>query len=255
MSGSAPAPVVGVLAASGGLGASTLTCALAGRWARRGRTAVCIETDHYAGHLDVTACLEHRSGLRWCDLSQVSGQVDGARLLGALPQEDGVAVLSGAGDSPAPGLLVSVVEALRGSAGLVVLDVARSQGVIEQVAPVCDLLVVLCGLSVRRLADADTVVRRLPRGCVEVALVTRGETRRDELSEAVAAHLDLPLLGRWRDDPRLGTDADRGTAPGLHWRSRQVTLLDRVFDTVGHGAPCPAPVRHASRGQRAGHAS
>ena len=66
--------VVGVLGASGGLGASTLAVALAVRAGGRYGVAVAVDGDPARGGLDVTACLEHEAGLRWADLDRPRGR-------------------------------------------------------------------------------------------------------------------------------------------------------------------------------------
>ena len=102
----APAIVVGVLGASGGLGASTLTVALALTAAQGGLApspqAVAVDGVLSRGGLDVTACVEHVAGLRWADLTGARGSVDGQDLLAELPRACGVPVLSAAPQAPPP---------------------------------------------------------------------------------------------------------------------------------------------------------
>lgn len=222
--------VLGVVGASGGLGASTLVCALARRWSDRGGLSVGVDADLFAGHLDVTACLEHVPGLRWADLAQARGGLDGARLVRQLPREEGPPVLGGAAAGPVESLLSSALGGLAQAVGLVAVDVGRSEPALQAVLPRCDAVVILAGLTVRQLADADVVIGRVLQRCPDGWLVTRGTRARDELSDAVAAHVDLPLAAHWAADPHVVRDAERGSAPAAHGRSRLAALADRVLD-------------------------
>ena len=94
--------VVGVLGASGGLGASTLAVALAGSAVPVHPPVVCVDGHIERGGLDVTACVEHLPGVRWGDLAGVRGEVAVADLLRELPRAGGVPVLSAASGGAGP---------------------------------------------------------------------------------------------------------------------------------------------------------
>ena len=72
--------LVVVTGASGGLGVSTVAVAIAVRAARRGLSAVVVDTDPEGGGLDLVAGLEDEPGVRWEDLDGLSGDVDGPAL-------------------------------------------------------------------------------------------------------------------------------------------------------------------------------
>ena len=202
--------VLGVIGASGGLGVSTLVVGLAARAARRVGATVAVDGAPGGGALDVTACVEHLPGLRWADLAGAEGRIDGAALLRALPGDGPARVLAGRGEVPPDDVASAVVTGLAGVCGLTVVDLGGS----TRRADACTDLLLVVGPSARPLAHRAGVAERLHDLAVPVALVLR--TRRGDGvgPEDVAAHLDLPLAGTLRDDPRVGPDAERGRPPG-----------------------------------------
>ena len=227
--------VVGVLGASGGLGASTLAVALAVSAATSRPPVVCVDGHLAGGGLDVTACVEHLPGVRWGDLAGVRGEVAGADLLRELPRAGAVPVLSAAssGTVPPPPVVASVLESLRRLCGLVVVDLP-SGPCGEPLLAVCGAVVLLCGVSPRHLADAAAVRNGIADAVPDLRLVVRGAPRGDDLPEAIAACLDLPLAGAWRDDRQVRLDAERGRLPGQRGRSTLSPLCDRLLE---HAAP------------------
>jgi hypothetical protein len=239
--------VIGVLGASGGLGASTLVVALAVRAARRSGVTACVEGQPWGGGLDVTACLEHLPGLRWSELAGASGELDGAALLRALPSQDGIAVLAAGGPLGAgggllegedvvagPELAARAVQALGRLCAVTVVDLGRDSFPPPGAALVdtCTDLVLMAGTSARRLADGVAAARRVtgPAQAQSVGLVLR-TPRRDALEpEEVAMRLDLPLVAAMADDPRVSADADRARMPGTRQTSGPTRVADRVLD-------------------------
>ena len=232
--------VMGVIGASGGLGVSTLAVALAVRAGPHLGATVAIDGAPDGGALDVTACLEHRPGLRWPDLAAAEGALDGAALLRALPAEVTTRVLAGSrrglgedavGDAVASAAVAdAAVAALARVCGVAVVDLGCSLRLADR----CTDVVVVAGTSARHLADATAlaeVVHELGRPAVLIVRTGRG----DPVSpEEVAVHLDLPLAGILRDDARIPADADRGRPPG----SRSSGALPALVDSLlAAGAP------------------
>jgi hypothetical protein len=202
--------VMGVIGASGGLGASTLAVALAvGAGPHVGAT-VAVDGAPEGGALDVTACLEHLPGVRWTDLAAARGGLDGAALLRVLPAEGTTRILAGTHSGPAEDVVRAAVTGLARMCGVVVLDLGRSLWLANH----CTELVLVAGTSARQLADATTTAEAIHElGCPAGLVVRTG--RGDPVSpEEVAVHLDLPLTGTLRDDSRVVTDADRARMPG-----------------------------------------
>lgn len=233
--------VMGVIGASGGLGASTLAVALATRGARSVGASVAVDAAPGACGLDVTACVEHREGLRWADLGGVQGALDGPALLGALPHEQATRVLAGMVDEVPQDVVEAALAGLGRTCGLTVLDLGRSLHLAHR----CTDMVVLCGTTARQLADGAALAARLlaagdgqdpvarPVGATgrPIGLVVRLRRGDRVEPEAVALHLDLPLAGTLGDDPRAAADADRGRPPG----ERRVGALARVVDELLDG--------------------
>lgn len=83
----------GVIGASGGCGASTFAAAMA---RRLGEGAVLIDADPYSGGLDLLLGAEGLTGARWNDLNVSEGAFKAEDLLRALPNDDGLRVLTSA---------------------------------------------------------------------------------------------------------------------------------------------------------------
>jgi secretion/DNA translocation related CpaE-like protein len=223
--------VVGVLGASGGLGASSLAVALAVSAAPSRPPVVCVDGHLAGGGLDVTACVEHVPGVRWGDLAGVRGEVAGADLLRELPRAGAVPVLSAAPSAtpPQPPVVASVLESLRQLCGLVVVDLPCGPPG-DPFLAACGVMVLLCGVSPRHLADAAAARNGITGSVPDVRLVVRGAPRGDDLPEAIAACLDLPLAGAWRDDRQVRLDAERARPPGQRRRSALASLCDRLLE-------------------------
>ena len=226
--------VLGVLGASGGLGVSTLAVALAVRAAGRVGATVAVDGAPGGGALDVTACVEHFPGLRWADLVGAEVSIDGAALLRELPADGPTRVLAGRGPAPPDAVVRAAVSGLARVCGLSVVDLGGS----TQWAEDCTDLLLVVGSSARQLADGAGVAERLHDLGVPAALVLRSH-RGDALSpEEVAAHLDLPLAGIMRDDPRVPLDAERGRPPGDRGSGALAGVVDSLLS-----APTPWLVR------------
>ncbi|QGN58425.1 hypothetical protein [Nostocoides sp. HKS02] len=217
--------VIGVVGASGGLGASSLSVALALRGARQLGATVCVDGERDRGGLDVTACLEHLPGLRWPDLVSARGPLDGAALLRALPADGPLRVLAARGVDPGAEVAGAAVEALATVCALCVVDLGRS----TELVPWCTEVLVLVGLGARQLADASALVPSVIDLAPLTRLVLRVGRRDPLLPEDVAAHLDLPLATVLRDDARAAADADRARLPGSRDSSALADAADRVL--------------------------
>lgn len=117
--------VLGLSGASGGLGTSTLACAVSGLAASLGRRSLLVDLAPNAGGLDHVAGCAHEPGIRW------PAREEGMLSLrtGDLPCWRGVRVLSQRGPVlPAPGLgptAASAVSRLAGDHDVTVLDLPR----------------------------------------------------------------------------------------------------------------------------------
>jgi hypothetical protein len=219
--------VIGIVGCSGGVGASSLAVALALMASRRVGVCAAVDGDLGGGGLDVTACLEHLPGLRWPDLAAVQGEVDGAALVRSLPAQGALRVLGARGVVVAADVVASAIDGLSRVCPMTVVDV----GAHRHALPRRSAVVVVSGLAARQLADASAVVPALLDAVDgEVHLILRGRRRDSEMAEEVAGHLDLPLLGMLRDDPRATSDAHRGGVPGARRGSALAATAELVLD-------------------------
>ena len=230
--------MIGVVGASGGLGASSLAVALALRGSRQLGATVCVDGERERGGLDVTACLEHLPGLRWPDLVPARGPLDGAALLRARPADGPRRVLAARGQDPGGEVAAAALEALATVCALCVVDLGRS----IELVPWCTEVLVLAGLGARQLADASVLVPAVIDLAPSSRLVLRVGRREPLLPEDVAAHLDLPLASVLRDDTRVAADADRGRLPGSRDSSALAVAAARVLaqpvpSGIAPGAP------------------
>lgn len=217
--------VLGVIGASGGLGASTLVVGLAVRAAGSVGATVAVDGVFERGGLDVTACLEHVPGLRWTDLGDVQGEVDGADLLCSLPVDGPARVLAARGETPPDEVVRTCLEALSRLCALTVVDLGGSL----RWAGACTDLLLLSGVTARHLADASALARGLSRHPAPTRLVLRAGRREAVTAEEVAVHLDLPHAVTLRDDAVVAADADRARVPGSRRGGSFAGAVDRVL--------------------------
>lgn len=258
-------PLLAVVGASGGLGCSTLTVALARRAEVHRGAAFAVDLAQGRGGLDVAAGIDHLPGLRWADLQAARGAMDGVALRRALPGLRGVHVLSfGLGPrapveetpaDPPPDTVAAVVAALV-SVAPVVLDAPD----IPRLVPLWPLrprVVLLTGLHAMALADLDASVRALERAPEAVravtVVVTRGRRAGPGLRQSIEDHVGLSVAGHLADDAKVAAGAERGDWPG-HARDESRRLAEALWCDVVEGRP-ESPSRSRLRRERPGDAS
>ncbi len=206
--------VLAVVGASGGCGASCLAVASALAGAAAGLRVVAVDLQPGGAGLDVVAGVEHLGGLRWADLVGCRG-ADGAALLARLPRQGDVAVLSHGRDGrPVPERMVvlEVVEALRQSCDLLVLDLPRGWWWPTARLTV-DQAVVVAGVALVQLAALAATAAVVGAAVAETSVVLRGERARDVVDDVRDA-LDLPVIGLWGEDAGVPRALSRGEPPG-----------------------------------------
>lgn len=227
--------VLRVVGGSGGLGVSTLCCALAQRCAENGGRAAVVELDPTGGGLDLVFGAETAPGWRWPDLRSAVGHVD--TLSGRLPNVSGVDVVSharsdlSADDSsglPPQEAVRAVLASLTRSHELVVLDAGCGPDAMYDAWPGQRQLL-LCGADVRGVVAARARVRSL--GLHDVDLVVRTGAARRLAPASVAGALGCPLVGALGDDRAVTRAAESGVPVGRGRRgyARQV---GRVLEQV-----------------------
>lgn len=232
--------VVAVLGGHGGAGASVLAAAVAVAAPGRGITALAVDADPWGGGLDLLLGCADLPGLRWGDLALRGGHVPSEALVAALPgRADAVAVLA-AGGPPAPEIpaeaLLAVLDAGRRSVGVTVVDLPRrSDAATDACLEVADVVLVVCGATVRACAAARSVADGVARRARAARLVVRGPAPGGLSARDVERAVGLPLLTSMRPQPGLDAQLDEG---GLRLRrgSPLAAAAGRVLDGVRRGA-------------------
>jgi hypothetical protein len=206
------ATLIAVVGASGGVGCSTVAAHLA--WAAHADRACLVDADLDGGAIDVTVGVDHVLGPRWGDFGSLRGTADGAAILDVLPRTSRYAVLAAGHGGAPPEVVQSVLTGLREACGFVVLDVGRPANLRRELLGPDDLVLVITGLGVRHLADLARAADDLSALTNPVQLLTRGPKGLGDLGDSVSAHVGVPILGHWPDDPRVIRDVERGLAPG-----------------------------------------
>ncbi|WP_041451370.1 septum site-determining protein Ssd [Hoyosella subflava] len=221
MSGTAAGRVIAVAGACGGAGATVLSAALTlASSAAQPRRSLLVDTDSEGPGIDLILGLESAGGLRWPDLTNLTGRVSAEALWAALPAVDGIAVLAHSRDartgpqrkSPEAGVLRAVIESTRSAGALCVVDVAAlpsAEG--ELLCEIADLIVLVVPAQLRACASARVrSVHLRDRRC---GLVVRGPSPGGLTGRDVARAVGLDLITTMRAEAGLDARLERG---GLH---------------------------------------
>jgi secretion/DNA translocation related CpaE-like protein len=230
------AAVLGVTGGRGGSGTSTLAVALALTAVAGGVRPVLVDADPLGGGLDLALGAENMSGVRWPELLSVRGRLGSGQLCSALPDVDGVGLLSWdrQGQDPSAsvpaGAVTSVLEAAAREFDLIVLDLPRRlDPAARAAASACHVTVLLVPAEVRAGAAAGRVAAGLEQLDQHPLLVVRGPSPTGLPAEAIAATIGVPLVGEVRTDPAVAAALDRGEPPPLPERGALSGLCRRLL--------------------------
>jgi len=203
---------VGVIAGSGGAGATTLACAL-GQLAARSGPAVVIDADPLGPGADRVLGLDDHDGIRWDSLCQTTGRFSGRSLREALPRRDGLGVLTWRpgpqGSLQAFAVRNALAAAQRGH-DTVVVDLPRTvDPLVEELVARCDRVYVPTVPTVAGLASAVRLCARF-HDPGPLRLVLRGD---DVRPDAVARLTSVPVAARMPDQRGLEEAIDLGLGP------------------------------------------
>ena len=203
---------LGLMAGSGGAGATTFACALAQLAARVGPTAV-IDADPLGPGVDRVLGLEQRPGVHWGELARTAGRLSARSLREGLPRYADLGVLTWAAGDPRELEAVTVREVLsaaRRGHDTVVVDLPRSgDAVTDELVNRCDQLLLVVAASVTGIASAARSVARFGDRS-RVRLVVRGGGAEPE---AVARAVGVPLIAAMGDQRGLAEAIDLGLGP------------------------------------------
>jgi secretion/DNA translocation related CpaE-like protein len=211
----AAARTVGVVAGSGGAGASTFAAALALTAAASG-PALLLDLDPWGPGLDHVVGLDEVPGVRWDALTAASGRLGSRSLRAALPERDALAVLTWSGATTTDledAAVREVLSAAQRGSEVVVIDLPRSlTGIAGEVAGRCDEVVLVVDATVPGVASASRAAARLRTRGPAVGAVVRS-TGGPLAAPAVAEALGLPLLADYRSRRRVAEQVDLGLGP------------------------------------------
>jgi secretion/DNA translocation related CpaE-like protein len=209
--------VVAVLGGRGGAGASVLASALAVTGRRRDLDTLLIDADPFGGGVDIVLGWEHMKGLRWPELVDARGRVSPPALVGALPGEGSLAVLSfdrSELECVPPQAMATALDAGRRGRDLVVVDLPRRFGEPEVMAlTIADRALLVVPAELRACAAAKRIAALAAVHCPALAVVVRGPTPGQIEPAEVAQALGLPLAGTLRPEPGLTRALENGRAP------------------------------------------
>ncbi|MBM7530555.1 septum site-determining protein Ssd [Brevibacterium luteolum] len=240
-----PATTIGVVAGSGGAGASVLACALARHAATEAVETVLLDADPLGGGVDLVLGYENIDGLRWPALTTSRGRLRPSTLPQALPRSEGLSVLSWDRETHADlsgDVFDAVITAAQQAFNLVIVDLPRHAPV--EWASSCHHLVLVTPARVRAVIAASCVASRLRAVHPAVGLAVRAVDRQGLDPALVAESIGLELLGSYRDDPPLAAQVDRGE--GIPYaRTRLKRFAAGVLDGILTDSP-----HYASAGGR-----
>jgi secretion/DNA translocation related CpaE-like protein len=216
-----PAHTVGVLAGSGGVGATTFACAVA-LTAAAEETTVLVDLDPLGPGVDRVVGLDAATGVRWDALVGSPGRLGSRSLRSALPVKDGLAVLTWEVGTPADLDAASVREVLsaaRRGNDVVVVDLPRTvDDVTAEVVTRCDQVLLLADATVAGVASAGKVAAATRPLNDRLGLLVRG-SRTAVPAAQVADALGLPLVAEVTHQRRLAEQVDLGLGPVHSTRS------------------------------------
>ena len=236
---------IGVVCPDSAADAAYFACAVARHLARsRGtdRTAqdrspvVLVDDQPGTGGLDVVLDLDREAGARWDALRGAGPDIDAQKLLAALPERDGVRVLShGRGAPRVHDRLVrsAVLGALAGEAAWSVVTLAPH----EPAEPTeCDVIVLLVRGTVCSMAAAQQYVDKLDGELMPVLVTLEADAR---ARVALGESLDLEVVTsgptRWRLGHRAADDVLAGRWPGEDERTMTRLVQDVVIYVRSRG--------------------
>jgi secretion/DNA translocation related CpaE-like protein len=220
--------VVGVVAGSGGAGATTFAGALGQVAAERGR-AVVVVADPLGPGVDRVLGLEDRDGVRWDGLCHTTGRLSARSLREAMPRREDLAALTwraGATGTLQAFAVREVLSAAQRGHDFVVVDLPRSgDPLVDELAARCDRLLVVVVPTVAGVASAVRICARHPDPS-RVRLVVRGGGAE---SAAIARATRVPVLATMSDQRGLAESIDLGLGPV---RSRRGALGRAAGDVL-----------------------
>ncbi len=226
---------LGVLAGSGGAGATILAGALAVEAAAHGHTAL-LDLDLWGPGADTVLGVESAEGVRWSTIGQTTGRISARSFRDALPHHDGPGVLTWAPGPrrmpPAFAVREVMAAATRGH-DTVVVDLPRhTDPVVDEVVARCTHLLLVVRADLTGITAGLRQVQRLRElGPVQVAV--RGpESRVGEVEKIIG----MPVLTTVPEQRGLVEAIELGLGPVRSHRSGLARSARAVLAALTGGA-------------------
>jgi secretion/DNA translocation related CpaE-like protein len=223
--------VVGLVAGSGGVGASVLTVAVTTVADRRGAAALAVDLDPSGAGLDLVAGHDEQPGVDWDSLALGHGRLSSTALRESLSRAAAPSVLGWAPSSgratPPAAVVGEALAAARRGHDLVAVDSPS-----PQVWTSCDVVVLVVAGTVHGLAAARRVAHHLPVG-VPAGLAVRCPRRSDRWARQAAQALSLPLWAVVTDQRGLDDHLSAGLGPARRSRGAVARAAGEIVDVLG----------------------
>ena len=225
--------VVAVLGGRGGAGASVFATGLAVTARRQGLDTLLVDADPLGGGVDLVLGWELLEGLRWPELVEARGRVSPPALVGSLPGQGSLAVLSfDRTELPTVPVeaMAAALDAGRRGRDLVVVDLPRRFDEPALVAlTAADRAFLVVPAELRACVAARRVGSVAVRQCPALSVVVRGPAPGRLTAQEVAAGIGLPLAGVLRPEPALARALEHGEAPAASGRGPLADLCSRLL--------------------------
>jgi secretion/DNA translocation related CpaE-like protein len=229
---SAAGRVLAVIGGRGGAGASILAGGLAVTAVGAGHRTLLVDADPLGGGLDLLLGWEQIDGLRWSALAGAGGRVDPPALLGALPHQGDLVLLSFARDDvPAvpSEAMAATLDAGRRGRDVIITDLPRQLDDAAVLAlQSADRALLVVPAELRATAAAARVAHTVRQHCDDLSLVVRGPAPGKLRPREISAALGLPLAGSLRPEPALCQALERGEAPAGSGKGPLAELCRRL---------------------------
>ena len=205
---------VAVVPASGGAGASLLSCGLAFHGRQVFQNVALVDLDQSSASLDIAFGLENQPGMRWHDFSDLSGSISGVDIYRSLPSRDNVGLLTHGELTSAETLIPKnlIVDKLKEACELVVIDFPKSsdRNFSLEAISACDLVLVTTTATVRGCASAKRSIAGLAGYARSIELVVRNMPGSNLDPMQIAELLNTPLAATVNTDVRIVEQIEQG---------------------------------------------
>jgi len=205
---------VAIVPASGGAGASLLSCGLAFHGRQVFQNVALVDLDQSSASLDIAFGLENQTGMRWNDFSDLSGSISGMDIYRSLPSRDNVGLLTHGELMAAEGLIPRnlILDRLKEACELIVLDFPRASDKhfsLEAITE-CDLVIVATTATVRGCASAKRSIAGLAGYARNIELAVRSVPGSNLDPLQIAELLNTPLAATVNTDVRIVEQIEQG---------------------------------------------